>query len=318
MDDSQNKEDFEILPLPRSLESQGEEEQFDVRRIWDKDEQQWYYSVIDFIRLLTHSNNANVYWSAVKKRNQDDPGFQNTLKLIKSIPLRGKDGRLRGADCVTREVMLRLVQNIPSERAEVVKLWLAQIGEEKLQEIEQQSQVEQLRTYYLNKGRTAEWTEMRIQNLLSRNALTDEWLARGAQQNLHFSLLTGTIHRGTFDISPSEHHHVVKRLPKSTKHPRDHYTEDELGVLTLAELASRRMHEQNNSQGIDQLLKDAQAAGEFGGQVRQQFEELTKQKVVSSQNFLDQPKGKRGKKQAQLPPGQQTLFDDETDSETQA
>lgn len=315
MDDSQNRDDAEHLPLPPALVHQSDDEPVEVRRVWDKQEQQWYYSVIDFVRLLTQSKNANSYWSMLKKRSRDDQGFQEMLKNIKEIPLRGKDGKLRGAECVTREVMLRLVQSIPSERAEAVRLWLAQVGEEKLQEMEQQTQVEQLRTYYLNKGRTPEWTEMRIQNLLSRNALTDEWLARGAQQNLHFRLLTGTIHRGTFDISPSDHHYGVKQLPKSTKHPRDHYTEDELGVLTLAELASRRIHEQNDSQGIDQLLKDAQAAGEFGGQVRRQFEELTKQRVVSPQNFLDQPKGKRKKKPDQLPPDQPTLFSDEETEE---
>ena len=318
MDTSQSRGDAEHLPLPPALVSQSDDELVEIRRVWDKQEQQWYYSVIDFVRLLTQSKNANAYWSMLKKRSRGDQSFQETLKNIKEIPLRGKDGKLRGAECVTREVMLRLVQSIPSERAEVVRLWLAQVGEEKLQEIEQQTQVDQLRMYYLNKGRTLEWTEMRIQNLLSRNALTDEWLARGAQQNLHFGLLTGTIHRGTFDISPSDHHYVVKQLPKSTKNPRDHYTEDELGVLTLAELASRRIHEQNDSQGVDQLLKDAQAAGNFGGQVRRQFEALIKQEVVSPQNFLDQPKGKR-KNIRHLPsPGQPTLFHGETENEPEA
>ncbi|MBV9232156.1 MAG: hypothetical protein JOZ18_22795, partial [Chloroflexi bacterium] len=273
-------------------------------------EQLWYYSVIDIIKLLTSSKNPKVYWSALKKRHEHDQGFQETLRKVKLIPLRAKDGRLRETECVPREVMLRIVQNIPSPLAEQVRLWLAQVGEEKLQEVEQQTQAEQLRAYYIRQGRKPEWVEMRIQNLLSRNALTDEWLARGAQQHLHFSLLTNTIHRGTFDISPQDHHHVVKRLPKSVKKPRDHYTEEELGVLTLAELAARRMHEQNDSQGVAQLLQDSQAAGAFGGRVRQQFEELTGKPVVSSQNFLDQPKGKR--KKLQLPaPEQGSLFDQE-------
>lgn len=309
-----DKHGFELIPIPQdALGDHKGEETYEVRRIWDKEHQLWYYSVVDFVKLLTDSKNPNVYWSALKKRNQDDQGFQETLKKVKELPLRGKDGRLRGAECVTREVMLRLVQNIPSERAESVRLWLAQVGEEKLQEVEQRTQAEQLRDYYIRQqGRSPEWADARIQNLLSRNMLTDEWLARGAQQHLHFGQLTGTIHRGTFGLSPHEHHHVVKRLSKSVKNPRDHYTEEELGVLTLAELAARRMHEQNNSQGISQLLRDTQAAGEFGGRVRQQFEELTGNPVVSSENFLEQSQGKYGKKQNRLPRAkQEMLFEDQ-------
>lgn len=308
MDGEQDKQGFEILPIPQdALQEINQQERYEVRRIWDKEEQSWYYSVIDFVKLLTGSKNAKVYWSALKRRNMQDQGFQDILSKIKNIPLRAKDGRLRETECVTREVMLRLVQNIPSPLAERVRLWLAQVGEEKLQEVEQQTQAEQLRAYYIHQGRTPEWADARIQNLLSRNALTDEWGARGAQQQLHFGLLTATIHRGTFGITPTDHHHTVKRLPKGIKNPRDHYTEEELGVLTLAELAARRMHEEHDSQGAAQLLQDAQAAGTFGGNVRQQFEALTGKPVVSSQNFLDQPTGKR-KKQLRAAE-QSTLFD---------
>ncbi len=311
MDNTQDTGGFERLPIPQeAIGNADAQETHEVRRVWEREEQLWYYSVIDFIELLTSSTNAKVYWSALKKRNRHDQGFQETLRHVKLIALRAKDGRLRETECVSREVMLRIVQNIPSPSAERVRLWLAQVGEEKLQEVEQQTQAEQLRDYYISQGRTPEWADTRIQNLLSRNALTDEWVARGAQQHLHFGLLTGTIHRGTFGISPGEHHQTVKHLPKGIKNPRDHYTEEELGVLTLAELAARRMHEQNESQGVPQLVQDSQAAGAFGGQVRQQFEELTRESVVSSQNFLDQPKGKRKKKQ--LPaPEQGTLFDQE-------
>ncbi len=309
MDNAQDKQGFELIPIPQeALGDEAQQKTHEVRRIWEKEEQIWYYSVIDFIELLTDSKNPKVYWSTMKRRNKQDQGFQETLRQIKTIPLRAKDGRLRETECVPREVMLRIVQNIPSSIAERVRLWLAQVGEEKLQEVEQQTQAEQLRAYYISQGRTPEWADTRIQNLLSRNALTDEWVARGAQQHLHFGLLTSTIHRGTFGVSPGEHHQTVKHLPKGTKNPRDHYTEEELGVLTLAELAARRMHEQNDSQGVPQLLQDSQEAGAFGGRVRRQFEELTGQPVVSSQTFLNQPRGKH--KRQRLPaPEQGTLFD---------
>ena len=311
-DSQQEKQGFELIPIPQeALGTEGTEHFYEMRRIWDQHDQCWYYSVIDFVGLLTQSTNPGVYWSALKKRNKQDKGFQDVLTHLKELPLRGKDGKLRGAEFATREGMLRIVQNIRGPLAERVRLWLAQVGEEKLQEVEQQTQVEQLRAVYMSQGRTPEWVETRIQNLLSRNALTDEWLARGAQEDLHFGVLTGTVHRGTFGISSQVHHHEVKHLPKSVKHPRDHYTEEELGVLTLAQLAARRIHEQNESQGFQELLHDAQAAGEFGGQIRQQFEELTGQPVVSSQNFLDQPKGKQKKQALPTPEQQPTLFDQE-------
>ena len=163
MDDFQEKQGFELLPIPEgALGEQAESASHEVRRIWDKEKQLWYYSVIDFIELLTGSTNPKVYWSTMKRRNKGDQGFQETLHLIKSFPLRAKDGRLRETECVPREVMLRIVQNISSPIAERVRLWLAQVGEEKLQEVEQQTQVEQLRDYYLRRGRTPEWAETRI------------------------------------------------------------------------------------------------------------------------------------------------------------
>lgn len=298
MDDNN---DFELLSLsPQVLVNKQEGETQEVRRIWDREQQIWYYSITDVVKFLTQSKKPAVYWSALKKR---DRGLEEILKKIKVIPLRARDGRLRDTECATRETMLRIIQSIPSTTplVEQAKLILAQLGEERLQEVDQQTQEEQLRAYYIRqKGRSPEWAETRIRNLVERNALTDEWLARGAQQNLHFGILTNTIHRGTFGITTTEHHQQVKLLPKSTKNPRDHYTEEELGVLTLAELAARRRHEQNDSQGFPQLLGDAEVAGAFGNKVRLAFEEASGQPVVSSQNFLDQPK-RRKKKQLPSP-----------------
>jgi len=305
LDDNQ---EFEVLPLAPQGGSDEQEGEAQGRRIWDREEQTWYYSIVDFVKYLTQSKNPGVYWSALKKRDQ---GLEETLKKVKVIPMRARDGRLRDTECATREMMLRIIQSIPSTapRVEQAKLLLAQRGEERLQEIEQQTQEEQLRDYYIKqKRRSPEWTEARIRNLVGRNALTDEWLARGAQQNLHFGILTNTIHRGTFGVSTTEHHQQVKHLPKSTKNPRDHYTEEELGVLSLAELAARRRHEQNDSQGYTQLLGDAEVAGEFGKTVRLAFEEASGQPVVSSENFLDHPKRRQTK---QLPQSNQITIQQE-------
>jgi len=315
MDRSKKKQpqSFESLSFPvESADAAQADQLSEVRRIWDAEEQAWYYSVVDFMKILTNAPSPVTYWTTFKKRRKDDPFLQEIFGQLKMQPMRAKDGKLRETECATRPVMLRIVQSIPSKQAEVVRLWLAQIGEEKLQETEQQTQVDQLRSYYLSRGRTPEWADARIRNLIGRNLLTDEWLLRGAQQDLHFGLLTTTIHKGTFGITPHDHHHNVKQLPRGTKNPRDHYTDIELNVLALSETAARTLHERNESQGVPQLLQDARAAGDFGGQVRKQFEELTGESVVSPQNFLDQPKGKR--KQQQLSasaPEQGMLFDRE-------
>ncbi len=311
MDHSKKKQPQSVESLSFPVESAGPAQTNklpEVRRIWDAEEQVWYYSVVDFISILTNAPSPVTYWTTFKKRRKDDPFLQDIFGQLKMQPLRAKDGKLRETECATRSLMLRIVQSIPSKQAEAVRIWLAQVGEEKLQETEQQTQVDQLRSYYLSRGRTPEWIDARIRNLIGRNLLTDEWLLRGAQQELHFGQLTATIHKGTFGITPHEHHHTVKQLPKGTKNPRDHYTDIELNVLALSETAARTLHEHNNSQGVPQLLQDAQAAGVFGGQVRKQFEDLTGELVVSAQNFLDQPTG-RQKKQLKAEE-QGTLFDE--------
>jgi DNA-damage-inducible protein D len=309
MSEKDERSGFELLFISHAeLGESPTDEIYEVRRVWDKDESIWYYSVIDFVRLLTRTKDATTYWATLKKRHERDEAFQAILEKMKLLRLRARDGKLRETECATRETMLRVVQEIPSPFAERVRLWLARVGEERLQEIERQTQEDELRDYYLGKGRTEEWIEARIRNLVTRNALTDEWLLRGAVQHLHFGVLTTTIHDGTFGVSTQQHHFTIKRLPKSVKKPRDHYTEEELGVLTLAELAARRLHQQHDSQGVEELLGDARVAGEFGKQVREAFEETIGGPVVSSQNFLDQP---RGRKKKELPPGpqQDSLFD---------
>ena len=313
MDHSKKKQpqSFESLSFPMEVSDSTQGDQLpEIRRIWDADDQVWYYSIVDFIALLTNAPVPVTYWTTFKKRYKDDPYLQDIFGQLKMQPMRAKDGRLRETECATRTLMLRIVQSIPSKQAEVVRRWLAQIGEEKLQETEQQTQVDQLRTYYIAQGRTPEWADARIRNLIGRNLLTDEWLQRGAQQDLHFGLLTANIHKGTFGITSHVHHHDVKHLPKGIKKPRDHYTDIELNVQALSETAARTLHVRNDSQGIAQLLQDTQAAGEFGGQVRQQFEELTGEAVVSPQNFLEPPKSTR-KKQTLPTPEQPTLFEQE-------
>ena len=175
MDRSKKKppHSFESLSFPVEPSEPAQVDQLpEVRRIWDAEEQAWYYSVVDFIKILTNAPSAVTYWTTFKKRRQDDPFLQEVFGQLKMEPMRARDGKLRETECATRPVMLRIVQSIPSKQAETVRLWLAQIGEEKLQEAEQQTQVDQLRSYYISRGRTPEWADARIRNLIGRNLLT--------------------------------------------------------------------------------------------------------------------------------------------------
>jgi DNA-damage-inducible protein D len=157
----------------------------EIRRVWYDDE--WHYSIIDIIRYLTDSTNANDYWTKLKARVKTE-GFEETLGQIVQLKLKARDGRFRLTDTANRQTVLRLIQSIPSPKAEPVRLWLAQVGEERFEEIENPEQaIERVRQTYRAKGYDNAWIEERIKNDLIRNELTDEWKDRGAKEGVEFA-----------------------------------------------------------------------------------------------------------------------------------
>ncbi len=278
----------------------------EIRRVQDE-RGTWYYNVTDVIAALTGTTDASDYWVKMKRRGKSE-GFEATLRKIVQFPMRSrKDGKLRSADCADRETLLRLVQSIPSAspKLEKLKLWLAQVGEERLQESEVNTQIEEVRQKYRALGRDEAWIEDRILNLTGRNALTDQWHKRGAVQKLHFGLLTTILHRGAFGMTPDEHREI-KGLPKR-ENPREHMDRVELALSTLTEATATASHIEKDSQGIDELEKDVRKAAEAGETARLATEKALGRPVVSSTNFLDAFRRKRRK---QLPsPEQSTLFE---------
>lgn len=279
----------DLLPLP------------EIRRI-QNDKGTWYYNIVDVIGALTGSIDPSDYWPKMKQRAKTE-GFETTLQRIVRFPMKSpKDGKMRQADCADRETLLRIVQSIPSAspRVEELKLWLAQVGEEKLQEGERSpisAQIEAVRQKYRKDGRDEEWINDRISNLTGRNALTDQWKLRGAVQSLHFGLLTTILHKGALGISPDEHREI-KQLPKRVN-PRDHMDRVELALLTLTEATSTAKHIENDSQGIEALKNDARGAARAGEIARQATEEALGRPVVTSTNFLKP--GKKGQEQISQP-----------------
>lgn len=187
----------------------------EIRRVWFNDE--WYFSIIDVIAVLAETAAPTSYWGKMQRRDE-----QLGLEWPK-LKLRGKDGKLRFSECANREGILRIVQSIPSPKAEPFKRWLAEIGRERLEEMEDpELAVQRMREMYLQQGYTEEWIEKRIRGIAVRQELTDEWRERDVQEGKQFGILTAEIAKQTFDVTPSQHS-KLKGLKRENL--RDHMTD---------------------------------------------------------------------------------------------
>jgi len=281
----------------------------DIRRHWYGNE--WYYSIVDIVGFLTDSKDPSSYWRTLKKRLIDSEGTQETFDQIQQFKLKSADGRFRLTDTANRQTVLRIIQSIPSPKAEPFKLWLAQVGEERFEEIEHPEQaIERVRQTYRAKGYSDAWIEERIKNDLIRNELTDEWKDRGAKEGAEFAILTNTIHEGTFEVS-IQAHKKYKLLPAKAG-LRDHMTPLELALTSLSVATAITLHQDRDSQGFTELKRDATDAGEAGGEARKVIEQRIGKPIVSSQNFLENTKRQQQKriKRQQQP----SLFDESEDN----
>ena len=280
-------------------------EQNQLRRVWHKGE--WYYSIADVITILTDSKNPPVYWSNLKARARSE-GFDEALVQIEQLKLKSAtDGRFRLTDTANRQTLLRIIQSIPSPKAEPFRLWLAQVGEERFEEIENpEAALERVRATYRAKGYDDAWIEERIKNDLVRNELTDEWRERGAKAGVEYAILTNEISQGTFDLSVQAYKQY-KLLP-TKENLRDHMTTIELVLCSLGEATATLYHRNRDSQGFPALKKDAGDAGELAGRTRREIEANIGESVVSRENRLGLKKGKEQKRFQQGT--QQSLFED--------
>src|SRR2546430_11729902 len=277
-----------------------------VRRVWYEEE--WYYAIVDVVEALTDSPDPSSYWRNLKKqRLSKEENAAEVLDAIVQLKLQARDNRLRFTDTCNRQTVLRIIQSIPSPRAEPLKLWLAQVGDERIEEIEHPEQaIERVRQTYRAKGYDDAWIEERIKNDLVRNELTDEWKFRGAKEGQEFAILTNTIHEGTFEYSV-QHHKKHKLLPAKAN-LRDHMTPLELILTSLSEATAITLHQDRDSQGLSSLKQDATDAGRAGRKAREAIEEEIKRPVVSSQNYLENTKRKQQKRIERT--SQPSLFDE--------
>jgi DNA-damage-inducible protein D len=281
------------------------ENRFPVRYRWLQGKM--YFSLIDVVAALAETDNPNRYWSDLKRKLITE-GYEQVYEKIVRLKMLAPDGKMRLTDAVDRETIFRIVQSIPSAKAEPFKLFLAESAEQRLQTLEQtQVDIEGERRKYRLEGRSEEWIEKRIQSILVRNELTQEWDERGARKE-DYGVLTNTIAKGTFDLTPQQHKEV-KGLKKDNL--RDHMTPMELVLTMLGEVTTTELHRDRESEGLPKLQRDAQDGGAVAGRARQDIEKQLGMPVVSSQNFLQEPKKGRRKRQHLAPEGQNPLFLDQ-------
>ena len=254
----------------------------EIRKVWH--EEQWYFSVVDVIEFLTESHKPKTYWAMMKKREPQPFTNCDPLKLMAS------DGRQRLTDCANLEGIFRIIMSVPSSKAEPLKMWLAQVGNERIQETENpELGYERMTEIYRAKGYPEQWIKERMQSIDIRKKLTDEWKNRGVKEGQEYSILTAIIAKGTFGITPSEHK-SLKGLNKPNQNLRDHMTDLELVLTALGEAVTRTVVVEENAQGFDENKTAAVKGGQAGGQARRNVEKITGKKVVSSENYLKPPK----------------------------
>ena len=254
-----------------------------IRKIWH--EEQWYFSIVDVVELLSETPKPTAYWNKVQKSIAKESQFYPFWIKLK---MKGIDGKNYSTDCTNTEGVFRILMSVPSPKAEPLKLWLANLGKQAIDEAENPELLtERQAEIYKAKGYPEEWIKRRVQSIETRKALTDEWKNRGVKEGQEYAILTATIAKGTFGLTPSEHS-GIKGLEKQNL--RDHMTPLELVFTALSEEITRSLSVRDDAQGFNENYDTAHKGGNEAGKARLNLEKNTRLKVISSENFLNPPK----------------------------
>ncbi|MDO8528147.1 MAG: Bro-N domain-containing protein [Deltaproteobacteria bacterium] len=250
-------------------------------------ENEWWFSVIDVVSVLTGSTTPRDYWYKMKVRVQSEEGAELSTKC-RQLKLESSDGKKYETDCADTEGIFRIIQSIPSPKAEPFKRWLAKVGYERIQEIENpELATKRTRLLYKLKGYPEDWIEKRMRGIAIREELTDEWQKRGAQEQKDYEILTAEVSKATFGVTPSEYKNL-KGLKRENL--RDHMDDFELIFTMLGERSTTEIHKNEDSKGLAKLKSDAKAGGEIAGGARRELEKRLGRSVVSKSNFLPNKK----------------------------
>jgi|SRR5208283_3448528 len=259
-----------------------------IRKVIHNNE--WWFSVIDVCSVLTDSSDAGAYWRKLKQRLKEEGS--EVVTFCHGLKMPAPDGKQRETDCANTEGLFRIIQSIPSPKAEPFKRWLAKVGYERIQEIEDpELATKRTKALYRAKGYSDDWIEKRMRGIAIRAELTDEWKMRQVGQEREYAILTAEISKATFGLTPSEYKNL-KGLERENL--RDHMNDLELIFSMLGEAATTEITKTQDTQGFDENRTAARKGGRIAGDAREKLEKETKKMVVSRNNYLGVPeKGKR-------------------------
>lgn len=257
-----------------------------VRTVWNADEEEWYFSVVDVIEVLTDSDNPQIYWRVLKKRLKDEGN--ETVTNCNGLKMRAADGKMRMTDVLNTKGVLRLVQSIPSPKAEPFKVWLAQVGAERLDEIaDPEKAILRGEQYYREKGYSEEWIRQRLRTIEVRKKLTDEWSARGVETDLEYAILTNDLTKAWSGLSIKDYK-ALKGLKKENL--RDNMTDLELILNMLAEATTTAISQQEEPEGFEENRKIAKRGGSVAKNARKGVEKELGHSVISPLNASEKKK----------------------------
>lgn len=261
-----------------------------IRSLWNEEEEQWYFSVVDVVEALTDSPNPRQYWRKIKDRDLSE--FQSYPFWVQ-LKLTSKDGKRYFTDCADVKGIFRIIQSIPSPKAEPFKLWLSQVGYERLQEIENPELAqERMKELYEKKGYPKDWIDKRLRGIAIRQNLTDEWKRRGITTEQDFAILTAEISKATFGMTPSEYKNF-KGLTKKNQNLRDHMDDLELIFTMLGERVTTEISQKEEPETFAESKKIAKRGGKVAGVARKETEKELGRSVSTPNNFL--PPSKKDK-----------------------
>lgn len=259
-------------------------EEKQVRSVWDDEKEEWYFSVVDVVGVLSSSSEPKRYWSDLKRKLLKEGAVETYEKIVR-LKMPSPDGKTRFTDAATLSQLLRLIQSIPSPKAEPFKQWLAKVGSERIDEtIDPELAMERAKEAYIAKGYSPEWVTQRLQGIKTRNELTDEWRKRGIKESKDFAVLTAILHKETFDVTVKQHK-AIKGMKKENL--RDNMTTLETALTMLAEASATELERTQDPNTMTAHRNVAKAGGSIAKRARLDIEKQTGKKVVSSQNASD-------------------------------
>ena len=261
-------------------------EEQQIRSAWDEEKEEWYFSIVDVVGVLTESKDPTAYWRKLKQRLKEEGN--ETVTNCHALKMVAPDGKRRFTDVADTEQLLRIIQSVPSKKAEPFKLWLAQVGRERIEEtIDPELTIDRALNTYSKKGYSREWINQRLQSIQVRKELTDEWVDRGVKPGKEFAILTDEITRAWSGMSTRQYK-SYKGLKKENL--RDNMSTTEIVLNMLAETATKEISKQTKPDTFEKNREIAQKGGNVAGNARKELELLTGHPVITSQNAMEMNK----------------------------